>query len=61
MKAKTYVIVALVVTILRSLIITEEEMQRCTLDLGDRVKASQRDNGDGLCIVPTPLSIITAR
>jgi hypothetical protein len=60
MKAKTYVIVTLVVTILRSLIITKEEIQRCTLDLGDRMKAPQRDNGDGLCIVPILLSIIAA-
>jgi hypothetical protein len=60
MKARTYVIVTLVLTILRSLIITKEEMERCTLDLGDRMKAPQRDNGDGLCIVPIPLSIIAA-
>jgi hypothetical protein len=60
MKAKTYVIITFVVTILRALIITKEEMQRCTLDLGDRMKASHRDNSDGLCIVPIPLSIIAA-
>ena len=59
-KARTYVIVTLVLTILRSLIITKEEMQRSTLDLGDRMKAPQRDNGDGLCVVPIPLSIIVA-
>ena len=40
MKAKPHVIVALVLAILGSLIITEEEVQRCTLDLGDRMKAS---------------------
>jgi len=40
MKAKPYVIVALILTILRPLIITEEEMQRCNLNLGDRMKAS---------------------
>jgi hypothetical protein len=60
MKARTHVIVTLVITVLRSLIITNEEMQRCTLDLGDRMKASHGDNGDGLCIVPIPLSIIAA-
>jgi hypothetical protein len=59
-KARTHVVVTLVVTILRSLIITKEEMQRCTLDLGDRVKAPQRNNGDGFSIVPLPLSIIAA-
>ena len=40
MKAKPYVIVALILTILGSLVITEEEMQRCNLDLGDGMKAS---------------------
>ena len=58
MKAKPYVIVALILTILRSLIITKEEVQRCTLDLGDRMKAPHRDNGDGFCIVPILLSIV---
>jgi hypothetical protein len=57
LKARTYVIVTLVLTIL--LIVTKEEVQGCTLDLGDRMKASQRDNGDGLYIVPVFLSIVT--
>jgi hypothetical protein len=37
MKAEPYVIVALILTILGSLFITEEEVQRCTLNLGDRM------------------------
>ena len=37
---------------------TKEEVQRCALDLGDRMKAPQRDNGDGLRIVPLVSSIV---
>jgi hypothetical protein len=55
---RTYVIVALVLTILGSLIVTKEKVQRCTLNLGDRMKAPQRDNSDGLCIVPVLLLIV---
>ncbi len=63
LKSRTYVIVVVVVvfTILRSLIITKEKVQRCALDLGDRMKASRRDNCDGLCIIPVLLSIIAVR
>jgi hypothetical protein len=60
LKGKPYVIIALVLTILRFLIVSKEEVQRCTLDLGDRMKAPQRDNGDRLCIVPVLSSIIAA-
>ena len=58
LKARTYIIVTLVITILRSLIIAKEEVQRCTLDLGDRMEAPQRDNGDRFCIVPVLSSIV---
>ncbi len=33
-------------------------MQRCALDFGDRVKASQSNNGDGFGIIPALVLVI---
>jgi len=59
-QARTNVIVALVVAILRIFITTEEEVQRRALDLSDRMKAPQCDDGDRLRIIPGRLSMAVA-
>ena len=50
-QGRTYIIVALI-TILTFLVAAEEEVQRRTLNLGDRMKAPQCNNGDRLGVIP---------
>jgi hypothetical protein len=57
-KQRTHVVVTLVIAIFRLLVATKEEVQGRDLNLGDRMKAPQRDYGDRLGIVPALLSIV---
>jgi hypothetical protein len=56
-QARTYVVIALVIAILGFFVTTKEEMKRRALNLGDRMEASQCDDGDRLCVIPVLLSI----
>jgi hypothetical protein len=54
----TYVVVALVIAILGPFVTTKEEVQRCTLDLGDRMEAPQcGDDADTLRVILILLSV----